>query len=173
MRDEDEKTTEEDSKLKKRLKKKEAHSEEVAYPAGHDDDGHAGNRSTLGMPDARPDWPPTLLGMSQVFKLETKALQKLEKLKSGVLFRSCDSEGTLPNCNTNSSAQDYTVVTGHGQPQPIGSQLTLGQGKLNRGEGLGLASREEMKGHPANEREEKGIFRPEICAWKLGNQSRI
>ena len=79
VKDEDEKTTEEDSKLKKRLKKKEAHSEEVAYPAGHDDDGHAGNRSTLGMPDARPDWPPTLLGMSQVFKLETKALRKLEK----------------------------------------------------------------------------------------------
>ena len=47
MKDEDEKTTEENSKLKKNLKKKEADSEEVAEPAGHDDDGHPGDRSTL------------------------------------------------------------------------------------------------------------------------------
>ena len=81
------------------------------------------------MPDARPDCPPTLLGMSQVFKLETKALRKLEQFKSQVLFRSCDSDGTLPNCINNSTTQNYSVVTGHGQPQPIGSQLTLEQGK--------------------------------------------
>ena len=118
------------------------------------------------MPDAGPDWPPTLLGMSYDFKLKTK-------FKSGVLFKSCDSKGTLPNCINNYSAQDYTAVAGHWQPQPIGSQLTLGHGKPNRGAGLGLASREEMEGRPANESEEEGILRAEICTWKLGNKSRI
>jgi hypothetical protein len=91
--------------------------------------------------------------MSRVFKLETETLQKLEKSKSGVLFRSCDSEEILPNCGTFSSAQDYTVVTGCGLPQPIGSLPTLRQGRLkgrNRGKGMGLASRSEMKGRPSN-----------------------
>ena len=163
VKHEDEKTTEENSKLKK---KKEADSQEVADPGGHDDDEHPGDRSTIGMPDAGPDWPPTLLGMSHDFKLKTK-------FKSGVLFKSCDSKGTLPNCINNYSAQDYTAVAGHWQPQPIGSQLTHGQGTLNRGAGLGLASREEMGGRPANESEEEGILRAEICTWKLGNKSRI
>ena len=54
-----------------------------------------------------------------------------------------------------SSAQDYTAGTELGEPLPIGGLDRLGQGYVQgwaRDEGLGLASREGMKGNKANER---------------------
>ena len=98
------------------------------------------------MPDARPDLTPTLLGASRGLVLE---------------FDSFDIMGKF-----NSTAQDETEVTGCGQPQPIGCQLTFSKGTLKRGVGLGLASRADVEGRVANERGEQRNLRAENLRGK-------